>query len=213
MKQIYPDLWQTRIEHPIPTVPSLSTHAYLLTREQGNLLFYSTGHEDELGGIAELGGITHQLLSHEDEVSPALVTIKQMFGSALACHRREVAAVSNVTPVDITFDGRETHFGNVEVIPTPGHTPGSVCYRIRSPHGRTYLFTGDTLFFDDDGTLKEGLLPGSDAADLRQSLLLLRDVTADVIISSASVNDVTPFREMAVDDWRSSIDVAVARLS
>jgi hydroxyacylglutathione hydrolase len=213
MKQIYPDLWQTRTEHPIADVPSLSTHAYLLTREQGNLLFYSTGLDDEHARIRELGGITHQLLSHEDEVGPALARLKELFGSKLAAHRREAEAVAKVTPVDLAFDAREVVLGGVEVIPTPGHTLGSVCYRVQSPHGRTYLFTGDTLFFDEDGALKEGLLPGSHAGDLRESLRLLRDVESDVVISSASVRNVTPFREVPPEEWRTIVDAAIARLT
>lgn len=42
MKQIYPDLWQTSLEHPFG--PQMSTHAYLLTRGTGSVLFYSSGH-------------------------------------------------------------------------------------------------------------------------------------------------------------------------
>ncbi len=36
---------------------------------------------------------------------------------------------------------------NFEVIHTPGHTEGSVCYLLND----TYLFTGDTLFFESYG--------------------------------------------------------------
>ncbi|MDH3358135.1 MAG: MBL fold metallo-hydrolase [Desulfobacteraceae bacterium] len=47
-------------------------------------------------------------------------------------------------PVDIKLkDGDVLEVGtlNIEVIHTPGHTPGSVCYRVGEN-----LFTGDTLF-------------------------------------------------------------------
>ena len=56
MKQIFPDLWQTRAEHPFAGVTS---HAYLLVRDTGNILFYSSGLKDEYQHIRELGGITH----------------------------------------------------------------------------------------------------------------------------------------------------------
>jgi hydroxyacylglutathione hydrolase len=45
MKQIYPDLWQTSPEHPFG--PQMATHAYLLTRGTGSVLFYSSGHAGE----------------------------------------------------------------------------------------------------------------------------------------------------------------------
>ncbi len=34
----------------------------------------------------------------------------------------------------------------IEVIHTPGHTPGSVCFHCRNESGRDVLFAGDTLF-------------------------------------------------------------------
>ena len=39
MHAILPDLWETEVEHP---APGLTTHAYLLVRPQGNILFYNT---------------------------------------------------------------------------------------------------------------------------------------------------------------------------
>jgi hypothetical protein len=49
MKQIFPDLWQTRAEHPFAGVTS---HAYLLVRDTGNILFYSSGLKDEYQHIS-----------------------------------------------------------------------------------------------------------------------------------------------------------------
>jgi hypothetical protein len=56
VKQIYPDLWQTGAEHPFP---GLTTHAYLLVRDAGNVLFYSSGQKEEYQHIQDLGGISH----------------------------------------------------------------------------------------------------------------------------------------------------------
>ena len=52
---------------------------------------------------------------------------------------------------DTVAVGRHTF----EVIHTPGHTPGSVCYRIGAN-----LFTGDVLFAEGCG-----LCPDADSAD------------------------------------------------
>ncbi|MCX7655514.1 MAG: MBL fold metallo-hydrolase [Treponemataceae bacterium] len=54
---------------------------------------------------------------------------------------------------------------HLEVLHTPGHTPGSVCYRWENN-----LFSGDTLFKDAVGRWD---LPGGDAKALRQSVLSL----------------------------------------
>ncbi len=209
MKQIYPDLWQTRAEHPFFGVTS---HAYLLVRDTGNILFYSSGLREEYEHIQELGGITHQYLSHSDEAGPALAEIKKVFGSKLCCHRLEEPVVSKAAPVDCIFDKRETMPGNVEVIPTPGHTPGSVCFLAESTDGKKYLFTGDTLFLDK-GAWDTRVNAGGSKSDLKNSLMFLRDLKPDVVISSASVGSV-PFKEFSsAQEWQADIDKVLHGLS
>ena len=209
MKQIYPDLWQTLAEHPYHGV---TTHAYLLVRDAGNILFYSSGLPEEHQHVRELGGITHQYLSHRDEAGPALADIKRLFGSKLCCHRLEEAAVKKFAPVDCKFEER-VRLGNIEVIPPPGHTNGSVCFLVRSAHGKTYLFTGDaiylnngawaTLVWEHAGGLK---------SDLKNSLMIMRDLEPDVVLSSASVGPV-PFKEVSAEEWQLDIDNVLRALS
>ncbi|MBD3261130.1 MAG: MBL fold metallo-hydrolase [Candidatus Altiarchaeales archaeon] len=58
---------------------------------------------------------------------------------------------------------------SLEVLHTPGHTPGGVC--LFEPESRS-LFTGDTLFAQGVGRTD---LAGGDIKALKQSLLLLRE--------------------------------------
>lgn len=211
MRQIYPDLWQSATEHPIAEAPQVATHAYLLTRPEGNVLFYATSLKSEHDAIAALGGMTHHYLSHKDEVGPHLATIRDRFGSKLVCHRAELAAVQEAAPVDETFERREAHLGNIEVIPTPGHTPGSACYLVRSPHGKSYLFTGDTLFLDD-GRWETLIFHEKDRAELMRSLAILAELEPDVVICSASVGQPV-VKEMAAGAWRPAVEEAARRLA
>ena len=55
----------------------------------------------------------------------------------------------------------------IRVIPTPGHTPGGVCYHLPEYNA---LFSGDTLFADGYGRTD---LPGGSMAELAQSLKAL----------------------------------------
>ena len=210
MKQIFPDLWQTRAEHPFAGVTS---HAYLLVRDTGNILFYSSGLKDEYQHIRELGGITHQYLSHRDEAGPALAEIKELFGSKLCCHRLEEPSISKVTSVDCLFDKRGALLKDIEVIPTPGHTDGSVCFLVRSVHGKTYLFTGDTIYLENGvwDTRVNGYAGGS-KSDLKSSLMLLRDLGPDVVLPSASVGPLA-FKEVSAEEWQSDIDNVLRALS
>jgi glyoxylase-like metal-dependent hydrolase (beta-lactamase superfamily II) len=206
MKQIYPNLWQTHREHQFPGVTS---HAYLLVQDTGNILFYSSNlQKEEYVQIEELGGIAFQYISHRDEVGPALAEIKKAFGSKLCCHRLEERSVSRGAPVDLLFDKRETLQVNIEVIPTPGHTDGSVCFLVSSSHGKKYLFTGDTIY------MNRGIWEtrASSKSELKKSLILLQDLAPAVVISSASMGDV-PFKEVSAEEWRSDIDKTIRALS
>ncbi|MBF6189555.1 MBL fold metallo-hydrolase, partial [Nocardia farcinica] len=74
-----PDLWET----PAFVVPGgLRTHAYLWTPPSGgNILFYSPGDEGPFEGLAALGGVERQYLSHQDEAGPMLRAVADRFGS------------------------------------------------------------------------------------------------------------------------------------
>ena len=61
-----------------------------------------------------------------------------------------------------------------EVMQTPGHTRGSVCYRCGE-----VLFTGDTLF---DGSCGRTDLPGGDGKTIMQSLQRLQNIPENLRI-------------------------------
>jgi glyoxylase-like metal-dependent hydrolase (beta-lactamase superfamily II) len=68
-------------------------------------------------------------------------------------------------PADITVEeGDRVEFGNhsLDVIHTPGHTPGGICL-----YTNGYVFTGDTLFVGGIGRTD---LPGGSMAQLIQSI-------------------------------------------
>src|SRR5690606_23324894 len=127
------DLWETEVEKPLP---GLTTHAYLLTRGEGNVLFYNTSLTHELEQIAELGGISYQLLSQRDEVGDSLKTIGNRFGCKLGVHTLEQADVSRVRIPDLLFTQRELIMGNIKIIPVPGHSPGSTSFLVDSTGGK-----------------------------------------------------------------------------
>jgi glyoxylase-like metal-dependent hydrolase (beta-lactamase superfamily II) len=209
MRQIQTDLWETDVESPFP---GLTTHAYLLTRDDGNVLFYNTGHHHEIDGMAELGGVAHQLLSHQDELGETLVTIHQRFGATLGGHVREREVFAKIRDPDVLFDHRETILNNIEVIPTPGHTPGSTCFQVLSPSGKRYLFTGDTLFLSESGEWRAGYIKGvSDREELARSVRLLGTLRPDVVISSA-FGGTSGFREETPESWAGAIENALKRL-
>ena len=77
--------------------------------------------------------------------------------------------VRPVAPVEHWLtDGESLSFGKraAEVIHTPGHTPGSCCFRVASDDG-ALLLAGDTLFQRSIGRTD---LPGGDYATIERSI-------------------------------------------
>jgi hypothetical protein len=104
MRQIYPDLWVTEPERLSPKSPDLALHTYLLVRVTGNVLLCRSEHHADHLHMKALGGITHQYLTHWHEAAPGLASIKEMFGSKLACHRLAEEAVSKFSSVDVALE-------------------------------------------------------------------------------------------------------------
>ena len=208
MQQIAPDLWQSSIHRS----GILNSHAYLLTRPDGNVLFYNTGDDGDLAQIEELGGIRYQLLTHRDEAAPSLKRISERFGSRLGCSGLEAPAVGRYAPADIVFEAIDDRLGDIEILHTPGHTDGSLCFFYRSPHGKAYLFSGDTIFQWNGrwATLVLSRMGGSKPA-LADSLLKLRELDPDLVMSSGFVGDVA-MAAVTPDAWTEAIDETVSRL-
>jgi hydroxyacylglutathione hydrolase len=207
MRQVLTDLWETRTDSPFP---GLTTHAYLWPPR--NALFYSTATDSDFEAIAELGGVADQYLSHRDEAGPMLKRIAERFGSKLHASSLELAEVGQHGHVDVPLGGRHIDDNGVEVIPTPGHTPGSTCYLIDGAEGR-YLFTGDTLYVSDTGEWTAGYIPGmSDAEALASSLELLATLEPDMVISSGFQGDSAVHR-IDADGWPGHVHRALHRLS
>ena len=209
MRQLERDLWQsTRHQSGI-----LNTHAYFLERPEGNVLFYNIGHDQDVETIAKLGGIRYQLLSHRDESGPSLERIRSRFGSKLGCSSVEAPVVGSDAPVDVIFEEGHRSLEDIEILHTPGHTDGSICFFYRSPTGKSYLFTGDTLFQWNGrwATLVLRNAGGSNEA-LGESLLRLRDLEPDVVLWSGFVGDVS-FAEVTREEWQLAIDQASRQLN
>lgn len=184
MRPIRADLWETRVDSPYP---GLTTHAYLWTGgPDGNVLFYGTQTDTEFDELESLGGVAHQYLSHRDEAGPMLSRIKTRFGARLHAPVVELVEIGQHAHVDVPLGSRYVDSNGVEVIPTPGHSPGSTCYLVPGVNGQSYLFTGDTLMLGADGDWVAGYIPPiSDAGLLADSLALLAPLQPDLVISSA----------------------------
>ncbi|MBB6522499.1 MBL fold metallo-hydrolase [Pseudoteredinibacter isoporae] len=208
MKQLQPDLWQsTRYSSGM-----LNSYAYLLLRPAGNVLFYNSGNESDLRQMDALGGAQLQLLTHRDEATPSLARIKDRFGLTLASSALEAPYLEKYTPVDLVLEPGTTQLQDIHVIETPGHTDGSLCFFYESPHGKSYLFTGDTIFLWD-GDWSTFVMPkaGGSASALVGSLKELGRIQPDLVMSSGFVGDVG-LLDLTPAEWNQAIEHNIQKL-
>jgi glyoxylase-like metal-dependent hydrolase (beta-lactamase superfamily II) len=215
MIQIFPDLWQTRDEHPFESMPEAVHNAYLLTRPAGNVLIYSPGplrtHEEDYRHIEELGGIDYHIISHYHEAGEAARDVKRAFNSTFCCHSEDSAlAERKGTGVDLLFTTTIEGLSDLEILPTPGHTPGSTCFLYNSPYDSAYLFTGGTIVPGHQGWISQAFSDGDETL-LHASLERLKAVKANVVIGSSAVAT-KPYVAISPDQWVAILDDAQKRL-
>ncbi|MEZ4227100.1 MAG: MBL fold metallo-hydrolase [Polyangiaceae bacterium] len=126
-------------------------------------------HPDHIGG--SMFGFSVQGLARLLELAPCPVH----------AHRLEADGIVKVTGLSkndiVPHDSGDTiQVGDVEVklLHTPGHTPGSSCFRVKDA-----LLAGDTLFLQGCGRVD---LPGGDPEEMRRTLTQRLAPLADEIV-------------------------------
>jgi len=122
-----------------------ATNAYVLTcRQSGDSVLIDA--PAEAGKIAErLKGTNPRYIllthNHMDHIG-ALSELRSRLRIPLACHARDAKTLPSPPEIQLN-DGDVVLFGNIrlEVLHTPGHTPGSLCLKTGK-----YLLSGDTIF-------------------------------------------------------------------
>jgi len=126
-------------------------------------------HPDHCGG--SMGGHSVEGIAELLETSPVRIYVHKEEADGL----KKVTGVSENDMIRVE-SGDKLSVGNVEVefLHTPGHTPGSQCFRINNT-----LVSGDTLFINGCGRVD---LPGSDSEDMYRSLQKLADLPDDTLL-------------------------------
>lgn len=181
MKTVIPKLHASAPE-ALGFGPSLEIRAFLLQREERNLLIYrSATLEQDVEAVNDLGGISRQYLNHWHEASPACDWVANTFDAPLYVHEEDAPSASEICNVAATFSERHKLDEDFEVIPIPGHTAGATAFLWDTGEHRV-LFTGDTIFFSR-GRWRAAVLDGvSDRERYIESLELIHTLEFDLII-------------------------------
>ena len=127
-------------------------------------------HPDHIGGGfsgRKIAGLAELLAKHAGEDLHA----PRRSGRRAQSHRRFGNAISSKST-----RATNSTVGDIEIefLHTPGHTPGSQCFRIRNT-----LVSGDTLFIQGCGRVD---LPGSDPEQMYHSLRKLAALPDDTLL-------------------------------
>jgi hydroxyacylglutathione hydrolase len=176
------------------TVGAIAENCFLL-RSQGSdrVLVVDPGEEAEriLAAAAEMGEVEAILLTHchFDHIG-AVAPVAAAAGAPVYCPKLEVPMLTDIMafvpwpgfgPYE-SYDPDETVAGGetlalagleLDVIFTPGHSPGHVTYSVR---GEGAIFSGDVLF---QGSVGRVDLPGGDGPTLIESIGTLLDTHPD----------------------------------
>jgi hydroxyacylglutathione hydrolase len=174
------------------TVGPVQENAFLLRRDGGDhALLVDPGEEAPklLGALEALGVTLDAILlthCHFDHVG-AVAPVAKATGAPVYCPQLEVPILQDIMafvpwpgfgPFE-SWDPEHTVAGGetlelagleIDVVFTPGHSPGHVTYAIRTPGARTELFSGDVLFQNSVGRVD---LPGGDWPTLARSIATL----------------------------------------
>ena len=142
-----------------------------VTIEDIDLIICTHGHPDHLEAVQLFKGAHTQFTLHEIEWQ-WIDTVGRPMGAAMGIDIDAIKPDFFLQEGELSLDDLE-----LQVIHTPGHSPGSVCLYWSD---QKVLFTGDVVF-------KEGLgrtdLPGGDGAKLKASIKRLAELDVEWLLS------------------------------
>jgi glyoxylase-like metal-dependent hydrolase (beta-lactamase superfamily II) len=192
---------------PLPFAPSLHIRAFVLRRDEGNVLIYSVPSlEADDPAIEDLGGVSRQYLNHRHEAA----FLPPRVAAPLFVHQADRGPVEGRAHVRGTFSRRHVLDGDLEVIPTPGHTPGATAYLWDSGEHR-FLFSGDTIYLDR-GEWVAAVLGSSEREPYLDSLELMRGLDFDVLVPWAATGGEPYYAVTSGADRRRRIDAIIERV-
>jgi N-acyl homoserine lactone hydrolase len=139
-------------------------------------------HQDHIGGLPKLGGGTNIVID-QGEWDSLLKPLPEPRGLLRSHIDLPGLRWNRITPEplgDPALEPFETGHdlfgdGSLVLLPTPGHTPGSLSMLVRRPDQPPLLMVGDLTY--DDGLLAEGQLPGvGDKRRMRDSTAMVNEL-------------------------------------
>lgn len=124
-----------------------SQTSFLIVRPEGNILFGTSANISEyINDIKEFGPVIGIFLGDRHHGKEEILSTAKYLNSPIYSSKIEAKVLqkSGVTVDNIIKYEHHNLYEDLEVIPTPGHTPGALSYLWKSGE-RKVLFIGDTV--------------------------------------------------------------------
>jgi glyoxylase-like metal-dependent hydrolase (beta-lactamase superfamily II) len=140
-------------------------------------------HPDHIGG--GMGGHSIEGIAELLEKDPVKIFVHKLEAEGV----KKVTGVSDID-LNIVESGDHLTIGenDIEFLHTPGHTPGSQCFKVNNN-----LVSGDTLFVQGCGRVD---LPGSNSEDMFHSLKKLSALPNETILYPGHNYSAEPYESM-----------------
>ena len=188
-------------------------YSHLVRRPAGNLVLDASrvgSLSDAFEAMAERGGVKAVVISDRHLGGVSTNQIAERFGAAVYCSEIEAAALSGRAEkvrIDHLLPFVRTRIeGDVDLIPTPGHTPGQFSTLVEVA-GTRVLFTADFVW-REDGQWR----PGSPSRKkMAASFEGLRDLAFDVVAPWTGYGQTETF--VPVTSVDATVDAMIASCS
>ena len=166
-----------------PSVDTFSAKAYLDDGYSLKYVLLTHGHFDHIFYVDEWRALGGKVCIHRGDAEFLSDPSKSLYLQFFARDVRHGDAD------EILIDGSVLYLGDnkIEVMSTPGHTKGSVCYVFDD-----IMLSGDTLFA---GSIGRTDLYGSSTADMRKSIEKLSAIDTDFTVYPGHGDKTTLFYE------------------
>jgi len=149
------------------------------------------GHGDHIGQAAAVAGLDIPVYIHQDDALAFEDAVA--WGSGFPMQPEKPADLRTVSDGDVLdYAGF-----SVEVLHTPGHTPGSVCFVTDG-----FVFSGDLVFA---GTIGRSDFPHSNPEHMEQSLLRFLKLPDQLNVYPGHMEPTTVGRERASNPFLASL--------